>query len=200
MAAKQKQKGKKQKKKRTLLEIAEIWVDRSIPFWLIILTVLIVLSLLPKRIFDIHRWEPWVTIIDTLVVAFFIIDLCFKYRHVRNIPKFIRMYWLDLIAVFPFYLIFRGYLIGVEYIRAGEEAQKVLHEALLLREVGILRETRILREAELAAKEARGLMRGIRLIQRGFRALRLRWHKAHFAILLVHKKRRDELRKMGLRR
>ncbi|MBI4140940.1 hypothetical protein HY485_03835 [Candidatus Woesearchaeota archaeon] len=157
-------------------------VDRVIPFLVILLALLI----LADMTMDIHRFEPWVSYADWLVIGVFVADLIFKWRHVRKVTKFLRLYWLDIIAVFPFYLFFRAYVAIAELVVAGErikEAQEIAHEALLLRETKLLKEAeifgkeaRLAREAELAAKDVRFVPRMIRLFQR---LLRFVWGSLH---------------------
>ena len=98
--------GKKKSVFENKLAKIEHFVDRSIPFIVILLAIIIVLEFFV----DAHSFEPWLIYADWVIIAFFIADLVFKWRHVRNLTKFIRLYWLDIIAVFPFYLIIRTYL------------------------------------------------------------------------------------------
>ena len=151
------------------LSSVEQLVDRIIPFLVILLALLIVADIT----MDIHRFEPWVSYADWLVIGVFVADLIFKWRHVRKVTKFLRLYWLDIIAVFPFYLFFRAYVAIAELVVAGErikEAQEIAHEALLLRE------TKLLKESELVAKESRFVPRMIRF---GQRLIRFVWGSLH---------------------
>ncbi len=158
------------------LEEIERVVDKSVPYILALLALLIILEFT-------HVAEAYHDIfirIDYFIVAFFIIDLCFKWYHTRNVLKFIRLYWIDIIAVFPFYAIFRLYFAVTELFAAGESVQKILHETVLLRE------TKLLREAEYGAKFAKEA-RFIRIFARGLRILRARWYVAHWHLHNVSK-------------
>ncbi len=138
----------------------EWFVDVSIPYILIILSVL----LLADFVVDLHKYQLLISVFDGIVVAFFVLDLFFKWNHVRNVPLFVRLYWIDLLAVFPFYLAFRMYAFLSGILIAGEEivaGQRLMHEAALLR------------EAEVLAKEGR-LARGIEFFQRLIRTIAAR--------------------------
>ncbi|MBI4141454.1 hypothetical protein HY484_00855 [Candidatus Woesearchaeota archaeon] len=179
--------------KRELSSIEHI-VDKTIPFLVVLLALLIIADFT----MDIHKFEPWVSYADWLIVGFFVIDLSFKWRHVRKVTKFLKLYWLDILAVFPFYLIFRAYVAIADIIVAGErikEAQQIAHEAVLLRETKLLKEaelftkeTRLVREAELAAKEAKFVPRMIRFGQRLIRFVWGSLHVTHGHLVLASKK------------
>lgn len=157
-------------------------IDRSIPFFVIVLGLVLLVDL--THLVDLHAFEPWPTVFDALIVAVFVIDLVFKWTHVHDLLKFIKLYWIDIIAVFPFFLIFRAVTYVGEFFRAGEEAQKILHEAVLLRETRLLREASFAQRAERIVKEARV---GSRLLRAGPRFLRL--IRARFYVTHEHLKR-----------
>jgi len=149
----------------------ERFTDKTIPLWVIILTVLIVVENPFWTLAHLDEYEPWVTIVDGLIVLFFFIDLVFKWYTVRHWKKFLKLYWLDILAVFPFYLIARAWVSIAVLLRIGEElgeGQKFLHEFILLREAELIKETRLAKEAELL-KEAKPFIRALRSIQRFFR-------------------------------
>lgn len=178
------------------LRTVEHFVDRVIPFLVVLLGLLIVADVT----MDIHRFEPWVSYADWLIVGFFATDLVFKWRHVRKVTKFLKLYWLDILAVFPFYLLFRAYVVIAELVVAGEkikEAQQIAHEAILLRETKLLKEAevftkegRLAREAELIGKEARTLPRMLRFGQRLIRFVWGTLHVTHGHLVLASKKQK----------
>ncbi|MEM4282120.1 MAG: ion transporter [Candidatus Woesearchaeota archaeon] len=174
-------------RKRGKIERLERFVDRMIPLMIIILAVLIIAGFVT----DIEHYQPWVGIADWVIIGFFVADLLLKWRHVRKFRTFVKLYWIDILAVFPFFLIFRAYLFVNEFIKAGEEAQKILHESILLRETKLLREAQFIKEAELSLREARPFIRLLRLAQRGIRLIALRLHAAHLGLLKAHKKQRS---------
>ncbi len=157
------------KKERHLLHKFEWVVDVAVPYLLVVLAALLILEFLV----DLEHYEPVVSILDYVIVGFFALDLFFKWSHVRNAKVFIKLYWIDILAVFPFYLMFRlygllaGALIGGEEIAVG---QKIAHEAVLLREAEIGKELRVAREAKF--------LRGLRFVQRLLRIIKARLHIA----------------------
>ena len=156
------------------LETIERFVDRAVPFMLVLLAVLIAIELLNIG----EAYHGVLVKIDYFIIVFFVVDLCFKWYHTRDVLKFIKLYWIDIIAVFPFYTFFRVYLAATEFFVAGEQAQKFMHEAVLLREA------KLLREAEFGAKVAKE-GRFIRVIARSMRLLRARWYVAHWHLQKV---------------
>ncbi len=167
------------KKKRPIKEFKgflgklERFVDRSIPFWMIILTLLIILENPLWVLVHLQDYEPFVSYIEALMILFFFIDLVFKWFAVRHWKKFLRLYWLDIIAIFPFYLVARVWISITALARLGEEfgeGQKLLHEFLLFRETELIREARLAKESTLL-RELRPFMRSLRTIQRFIRFL-----------------------------
>lgn len=156
------------------LERIEKFVDESIPYMLVLLAVIIAVEFFHLA----DAYHKYIVLADYFIITFFVVDLCFKWYHTRKVVKFVKLYWIDIIAVFPFYTIFRLYAIAAEVIATGETFQKFLHEAVLLREARFARELRILREAEESAKFARE-GRLVRVFARGLRLLRARWYVVH---------------------
>lgn len=181
---------KKTSKANHELEAIEIFIDKSIPYLVIIIAVMLILNFTINS----EQFEPWFSYLDWAILAFFVADLVFKWRHVRKLTKFLRLYWIEILAVFPFYLIIRAYATIAELITVGErvsEAQQITHEALLLREAKILRETELLaEESGVVGKEVRLLPRIFRFFQR---SLRFVWGSLHYVtehLLHVSRKKR----------
>jgi len=173
----------------TLLAV-EHFVDRAIPCLVLLIAILLALEFS----IDLHVYEPWPTVADTIVVTFFVVDLAFKWHRTKLLKDFFRRYWLDVLAVFPFYLLFRVYVEAAELLATGERVaitQKVAHEALLLKEAKLLEEARLIELGEKAAKEERVVARGIRFGQRLIRG----WKGAHEEMMLVSAKHRRSHRK-----
>jgi len=87
------------------LHKVELLVDKIIPYSLVLLLFVII-----GEIFFSEKIEPYsfyVSIIDGFIIFIFIIDLIFKYVRIRNFPKFFRSYWLEIIAIFPAFLVLR---------------------------------------------------------------------------------------------
>ena len=120
----------------------ELIVDKSIPYSLILLFFLII-----GQIFFGHEIEPYhtfVSIIDGIIIFIFILDLIFKYARIKKFPKFFRKYWMEIIAVFPAFLVLRVIEEFITIANLGETVQASFHEV-----VGIEKEGKILmKEAE----------------------------------------------------
>lgn len=167
------------------LEKVEQFIDKAIPFMLVILTVLIILEFTRYGVL----YHDYIIVVDYVIITFFVVDLCFKWYHVRNIKTFVKLYWIDIIAVFPFYLVFRAFYLFREILILSEEAPKYLHELVLLRETKLLRElelAKFLHEAEYARlmKEARF----VRVAARFLRVIRARWYLAYFGLKRAQRK------------
>jgi len=182
-----------EKEEQSLIQEFEHFTDHVIPYLVILLAVVLVLENPFWTLVHLSELEPWITVFDGVVVFFFVIDLVFKWFKTRNIRKFFQLYWLDLVAVFPFYLLFRTFTEVAAIFRIGEEVsetgQKLAHEAVLLREA------RMFREAEELAKEARFARttgREIRLGQRLLRALKGRFYTSHRVLVSVHEQHKRE--------
>ena len=83
----------------------EVFVDKLIPLLLLVLILIVV----GEFIFHEFMVENmlYVEIIDGFIIFVFILDLIFKYKRSKNLPNFIRASWLEIIAIFPFFLVFR---------------------------------------------------------------------------------------------
>ena len=98
---------------------------------LMVLLVIIIYELF----FQVENYaiELFFNIADTIVVTIFVIDLIFLAHRTRSVKFFFKKYWLDVVAVFPFMLLFRVlesvYLIALatERLTLG---QAVLHETV----------------------------------------------------------------------
>lgn len=75
----------------------------------------------------------WVHFADYCVITVFVIDLIFLARKSKNAKFFFKHYWLDILAVFPFVLIFKVFEFIIA-LRAAEEGvvvgQAIFHETV----------------------------------------------------------------------
>ncbi len=200
-------------KKRPFLQKAiiefEHFTDHIIPYLVIMLGIVLVLENPFWVLVHLSEYGPWLTIFDYTIVFFFVVDLIFKWFRTRNLRKFFKLYWIDMVAVFPFYLGFRAYAEVAGFFRVGEEfaesGQKLAHEAVLLREARTIREAeelakqaRLLREAEVLgvqarlAKEATLFSRIMRPIQSVFRVLKGRLYVSHKSMLEMRRQHKKE--------
>lgn len=169
------------------LDRIEHVVVKATPYVMVALALLLV----AEFTIDTHSYEPWVTLLDWWIIAFFVVDLSFKYAHTRNVLTFAKLYWLELLAVFPFYLLFRVFAAFGTVGEVVTDAQKFAHEAALAREseivskeAKVLRETRLLRDVELFGREAGASGRILRFSQRLLRLVAARLKLGYTA--LVH--------------
>jgi hypothetical protein len=144
--------------------------------------IVIAVLIIGELFFGFEKYEPWLTIADLAVVGVFILDLILKYRRVHDLKKFVKLYWLEILAVFPFYLLFRGFSILQNLLPFGDSSevlQRTLHETSLLRES---------RELEVFTKEERLAARGLRFGQRVLRLVAARLHHAYRRLRHAHHK------------
>jgi hypothetical protein len=149
-----------------LLHKLEKFVDQIIPPILVLLLVILVGELFFSG--QIEPYSDYVDAFDALIIIVFVADLAFKYNRVRHLPKFLRMYWLQIIAVFPFFLIFRAMetFRFSEAIQVGsdaiQEGQMVVHEGMEIEKEAVTvakisRTTRFLRYFRIFARFPRFL-------------------------------------------
>jgi hypothetical protein len=150
----------------------EYFVDKSIPYLLIALFFVIIIDLFFHHEFE--QYHAYISIVDWAVMSVFMLDLIFKYNRVRDVPEFIRRYWIDIIAVFPFYLLFR--LIDEALMLTGftgvvEGVQPLVHEAVEAEKAG----SKAANEMKSVGKTARfeSLFRLFRPLQRFPRLLKV---------------------------
>ncbi len=156
-------------------------VDILITPAVLILGVLII----GEIFFGFEKYEPWITIADLVVIGVFVLDLILKWRRVHDVKTFVKLYWLEILAVFPFYLIFRGFGFLQNILPFGESSeivQRTLHETSLLRES---------RELEVLSKEERLAARGLRFGQRVLRLVALKLRHAYRRLRHAHHKIRN---------
>lgn len=113
-------------------------IDRIIPYTLVILLFLIIGEIFYHE--EIMPYHTLIEIVDILIILIFATDLGFKYSRVRNLKKFFKKYWLDVIAIFPFFLVFRVFE-ELALVFAGinefiNPTQKILHEGLEVEKIG----------------------------------------------------------------
>ncbi|HLC90790.1 MAG TPA: hypothetical protein VJI15_03400 [Candidatus Nanoarchaeia archaeon] len=127
---------------KALLEKIERYNDHLIPVALILLLFVIIFELFIH--IENHALEVAIKVADYMVIAIFIIDLIFLALHSRTTRYFFRHYWLDILAVFPFGLIFTTLERFYRVVLATEQivvTQSIAHEVLEAR-----------REIQLAAR------------------------------------------------
>lgn len=155
---------KDKQKMSKFLYISEIVVDKTIPYILLLLFFIILGSMFYPVKFE--QYDFLINIFDMFVVFVFALDLAFKYRRMKILHQhgFIRKYWLDIVAVFPFYLVFRIFEEGIIITKftEGEKMELFLSDAIKLEREG--------KELILKVEESKNISR-TRLISRFFKPI-----------------------------
>lgn len=143
-----------------MFEKIERWNSRLIPFAIVALLFIIFLELFVH--IESHVGELALEVVDGMVIAIFVVDLLFLAAHARSTMFFFKNYWLDILAVFPFSLLFKAIeplFRGLAFTERFVLGQAVVHETL-----EVEKEAKVLARGEKIAK-------GIRLGSRGLRVL-----------------------------
>lgn len=159
------------------LEKIERYNRKLIPGALILLLAIIALELFVQ--IENHTLELAMKILDGIIIAIFVVDLIFLAIHSKNTRFFFRNYWLDILAVFPFAVVFNVVEEIYRGIAAAERiviGQAVFHEGL--------EAEKLLKEG---AKEGK-LVRIVRAIPRGLRFI----SKSHYFESFRNKRNKNE--------
>jgi len=153
-------------------------IDKVIPYMVLLLLVIIILTFGFPEIAE--HYHSLIIFADYTIITFFVIDLIFKFVRVKKIPKFIKSYWIDILAVFPFYLFLRAIeeiLLLSRLADVTKEGQSVFHAG---REIKVLSEVEketsmLIKEAEKVGKISRSrfAVRFLRPIARTPRLIKL---------------------------
>tara|TARA_Y100000310_G_scaffold34947_1_gene33081 strand:- start:351 stop:983 length:633 start_codon:yes stop_codon:yes gene_type:complete len=137
----------------------ELAVDWLIP-WLIVLLLFIIITELFFHDFA-EQYHTLISVLDGFVIFVFVLDIIFKWIRIRNIKKFFKTCWLDILAVFPFFLFFRfleQFIIIIDLSKDFKQFQLLFHEGLELEKTGaklIEEGSKLIQEAEKAGKVSR---------------------------------------------
>jgi len=113
------------KKDSIMLCKIEHAIDASVPYLLVALLIITSIDMFYAEMAEAYANQ--IELIDELVISLFLIDLVFKYRRARSIPEFFKSHWIDIIAVIPFYMMFR---LVDEFVLTSElvkESQQTIH-------------------------------------------------------------------------
>jgi len=150
------------------LKEVELVVDISIPYLLILLTFLIIIEF--SLTGAAEKYSIFFDISHSIIIFIFVLDLIFKYQRTRTLKQFFTYYWLDILAVFPFYLVFRLFeqlTLLFRFSELAQESQKILHEGLEVERV-------VAKEVQEVEKGSKFLPRFLRALQRSPRLLKAR--------------------------
>ena len=145
----------------------EYIIDKLIPWMIILLLAILLGEFFFEEFIEHHHLHPWIVGGDILVIIVFIVDLVFKYIRVRNIKTFVKKFWLEILAVFPFILFFR-FFEGIFTFFIAEQtlkhSQSILHESVEIEKSA----SKFIREAEKVHKisRTRAITRFIRPLAR----------------------------------
>lgn len=119
--------------------------------FIIFLVFVSVVILMLDWMYDLTTKQTLVlNVIDSFVVLMFIIDLVIEYKILKDKSKFLKYYWLDIIAVFPFFVMFRALkivkIVRVVRIMRAERIFKI-DEFLRMRHLFHFRKLKILHRA-----------------------------------------------------
>lgn len=118
---------------------AEDITDKTIPLMLVLLLVLIVIEIFFHELAE--QYHVYILIADYVVIFVFVVDLVLKYNRIRHVERFLKECWLDILAVFPFFLLFRAVEAAAGVFSHGfgeglKTTQHILHEGLELEKEG----------------------------------------------------------------
>jgi len=138
---------------RKILDKIEVFVDKTIPYLIIVLLGIVIIDVFYHELSI--RYANSLFTADSVIISFFAVDLIFKYQRVKNIPRFLRLYWIDIIAVFPFFLLLRLF---EEILLLSERSittlRSMFHAGLIFEEE-VLVGGEAARTLEIVAKESR---------------------------------------------
>ena len=113
------------------LKDLEVIVDKLIPYLIFLLLIIIIIDLFYHEVAEKYKFE--IGLVDGFIILVFLFDLIYKYNRVRNLPTFIKKYWLEILAVLPFYLIFRAVELTIGFLEISgliKQSQNILHTGL----------------------------------------------------------------------
>ncbi|MBI2663911.1 hypothetical protein HYX10_01050 [Candidatus Woesearchaeota archaeon] len=153
---------------RIWLHRLEKFVDKIIAPLLVALLLIIAGEIFLGERF--RSYGAYADAFDFFIITVFATDLTFKFYRTKNIPKFVKSYWLEILATIPFFLAFRFMeFFGLE--KLIDRGQEFAHEAPELQklEKGT---ANIVREAGRAGRTAK-LIQTFRITSRFPRFLKV---------------------------
>ncbi len=114
------EKERKEPEPKTFLQAVEQTVDRMVPFFL----VLLFFSILSQFLYPefLEPYGTYLEVFDWIIIGLLVVDLVFKFIKTSTTKNFIRKYWIEIIAVLPFFLVFRtlqGFAVAVRFLTGG---------------------------------------------------------------------------------
>lgn len=130
----------------------EVITDKLVIWMILLLFAVLYVEIAHSDLAE--KYNVWITVADSIIVSVFVVDLVFKYIRAKSIPDFLKRNWLDIIAVFPFFFIFRLFEGAYDIFFAAERitvSQNLLHEGIEIEEKG----AKLVKEVEEAGKISR---------------------------------------------
>ena len=182
----------------------EIIIDKLVPYSLAFIIIHLILSFF--FVDFLYNVEELVIFLEVFLITFVLgFDLIFKYRRSTNKGYFFKHHWLEILAVFPFMLIFR--LFEEVYLvtrLASTEASLVGTQSVLHDVRGVDQGLKIARDAELSGRASRAsmfskpfsfirrvprLIRGAIFFEHPLTNKNKKYHKIHYAFYSKHAKK-----------
>ncbi len=182
----------------------EIIIDKLVPYAIGFILIHFIGAFLYPDFF--HKYEDFILFLEVFLITFVLgFDVWFKYRRARNKEYFLKHHWLEILAVFPFMILFRifeeAYLVTrMAPIEVGiADTQKVLHEIR-----GADEAVRLVREAEVVGRTSRvgmfekmfrpilripRLLRGMAFFEHPLTRKNRKHHGAHYVFYSKHAKK-----------
>ncbi len=88
---------------------------------LLAILVIVVLELFFGEI--AHDYHGIIVVADNVVISIFVLDVLFKLYRASTWEGFLQNHWLEIIAIMPFFLVFRlveGFFIAVDIVDIGQ--------------------------------------------------------------------------------
>lgn len=77
-----------------------------------------------------HEYHDWINLLDYAVIGVFAVDLSFKSYRASTWEGFLKKHWLEIIAILPFFMVFRV----VEFLTVPTQAADLGQDAAHLAE------------------------------------------------------------------
>lgn len=90
---------------KTILIKIHILTDSLLPYAIILLGVDLFFHLFVSNFYS--NFEIYFSILQWSCLSVFFSDLIFKFSRAATIPQFLKTSWFDILAIFPFFLLFR---------------------------------------------------------------------------------------------
>ncbi|MBI2546980.1 MAG: hypothetical protein HYW23_00865 [Candidatus Aenigmarchaeota archaeon] len=135
----------------------EIFVDSLIPLAILLIILVTIAEIFFSSLTQQYYWA--IDAMDLFIVVLFGLDLLFKLKHARSVPNFLKTHWIYILAVFPFFIVFRllERFYSVSTIPPGYTVILGRYVTSLIREIRLVRFAEIFSFLGLSPKWLRAL-------------------------------------------